>query len=85
MPFAIDPADRKLLLIAAAVLLVLGVALCHYRATGSRSKASRLPSIYSSRIRRRASCLLCYLKAARLSRRRSGSSRRPICPRIRER
>ncbi|MGB9405673.1 MAG: DUF4350 domain-containing protein [Candidatus Acidiferrales bacterium] len=47
MPFAIGPADRKLLLIAGSVLLVLGAALAII-APPAAEQGGGLPSIYSS-------------------------------------
>jgi len=47
MPLAIDPSDRKLLAITAAVLLVLGAALAIV-SPPSNEHASPIPSIYSA-------------------------------------
>ncbi len=46
MPFAIDPSDRKLLRIAAAIFLVLATALAFFTPP-SRQQANPIPSIYS--------------------------------------
>ncbi|MFZ0036945.1 MAG: DUF4350 domain-containing protein, partial [Candidatus Acidiferrales bacterium] len=46
MPFAIEPSDRKLLRVAAAIFVVLAVALAFFTPP-SREQASPIPSIYS--------------------------------------